>query len=210
MKKRNLSSFTVNPPLEAAAHLKAWFDSVREVELPNLLTDYSIRFAKDLMDRKLVPVHAGQNIISTEEYGDYWTRSYMQISLDDQKLYYVGCNNCFAEVTSKAGIGYTCMLCTKNVTSSIRLIVAVDVFDDTRRVTAGAIELVAQQILKMTTAELSQLLKLGVKYDLDPIRVELENKKFLVLFRRTYSPKPGGARRLLLVAYFDDMDPSDE
>ncbi|GAA0157362.1 hypothetical protein LIER_14646 [Lithospermum erythrorhizon] len=80
---RNISSFTVNPPLEAAAHLKTWFDSVREVELPNLLTDYSIAFAKDLVDRKLVPVHAVQNIISTKECGDYWTRSYMRISLDD-------------------------------------------------------------------------------------------------------------------------------
>ncbi|GAA0168989.1 hypothetical protein LIER_40688 [Lithospermum erythrorhizon] len=91
-----------------------------------------------------------------------------------------------------------------------RLVVAVDVFDGTGRVIAGAIEFVVEQILKTTTAQLSQLLKLGVKYNLDPIRAELENKKFLDLLRRTYSRKLGGARRLLLVAFFDDMEPSDD
>ncbi|GAA0185858.1 hypothetical protein LIER_33146 [Lithospermum erythrorhizon] len=131
------------------------FDSMREIELPNLLTDYSIAFAKDLVDRMIVPVHQVQNIVSTEECKDYWTRAYMQISLDDQELYYIGCN----------------------------------VFDDTGRVTAGAIGLVAEQILQTTAGSLSQVLRLGVKYDLDP--------------------KPGGSRRLLLVAYVNDIDPSD-
>ncbi|KAG9148757.1 hypothetical protein Leryth_013433 [Lithospermum erythrorhizon] len=163
------------------------------------------------VDMELILVHPLQNIISTEEEcGDFLTRAYMQISLDDRKLYYIGCNSCFAKVNSSAGIDYTCMLCLKNVTSSMRLVVAVDVFDGTGRVIAGAIEFVVEQILKTTTAQLSQLLKLGVKYNLDPIRAELENKKFLDLLRRTYSRKLGGARRLLLVAFFDDMEPSDD
>ncbi|KAG9152358.1 hypothetical protein Leryth_016736 [Lithospermum erythrorhizon] len=73
-----------------------------------------------------------------------------------------------------------------------------DVFDDTGRVTAGGMDLIVEQILQ-TTARGP-----GLKYKLDSTRVKLENKKFSFLLRRTYSRKAGGARRLLLVAFFDD------
>ncbi|KAG9140961.1 hypothetical protein Leryth_025968, partial [Lithospermum erythrorhizon] len=46
------------------------------------------------------------------------------------------------------------MLCNKNVTSSIRLAVSMDIFDSTGIVTGGAIEMVAEQILQATTNSL--------------------------------------------------------
>ncbi|GAA0167262.1 DNA helicase [Lithospermum erythrorhizon] len=36
---KNSSSFAVDPPIEAASGLKSWFDSMREIELPQLLED---------------------------------------------------------------------------------------------------------------------------------------------------------------------------
>ncbi|KAG9140962.1 hypothetical protein Leryth_025968, partial [Lithospermum erythrorhizon] len=70
------------------------------------------------------------------------------------KLFYIGCNNCFANVNSAEDIDYKCMLCNKNVTSSIRLAVSMDIFDSTGIVTGGAIEMVAEQILQATTNSL--------------------------------------------------------
>ncbi|GAA0170774.1 hypothetical protein LIER_24962 [Lithospermum erythrorhizon] len=102
------------------------------------------------------------------------------------------------------------MLCNKNVTSSIRLVVSMDIFDSTGRVTDGTIEMIAEQILQTTTTGLSRLIKLGVKYELDTIHGELESKRFLVLLRRTYSRRPGRTRRLLLVAYFDETVAMDK
>ncbi|KAG9156418.1 hypothetical protein Leryth_022839 [Lithospermum erythrorhizon] len=84
---------------------------------------------------------------------------------------------------------------------SRRLVVSMDVFDSTGRVTAGAIELVAEEILQTTTADLSRLIKLGIRYDLNTIRAELENKEFLILLWRTYSWGTSRISRLLLVAF---------
>ncbi|KAG9159653.1 hypothetical protein Leryth_013625 [Lithospermum erythrorhizon] len=93
---------------------------------------------------------------------------------------------------------------TISITMSRRLVVSMDVFDSTGRVTAGAIKLVAEEILQTTTADLSRLIKLGIRYDLNTIRAELENKEFLILLWRTYSWGTSRISRLLLVAFFDE------
>ncbi|KAG9136194.1 hypothetical protein Leryth_003795 [Lithospermum erythrorhizon] len=54
------------------------------------------------------------------QVSDYWTRASMQISLDDQKLFYIGCSNCFKKGQFPQGVDYTCMLCKKDVTSAMR------------------------------------------------------------------------------------------
>ncbi|KAG9150273.1 hypothetical protein Leryth_009814 [Lithospermum erythrorhizon] len=48
------------------------------------------------------------------------------------------------------------------------------------------------------------LIALGIRYDLNTIRAELENKEFLILLWRTYSWGTSRISRLLLVAFFDE------
>ncbi|KAG9136193.1 hypothetical protein Leryth_003796 [Lithospermum erythrorhizon] len=60
------------------------------------------------------------------------------------------------------------------------LVVSMDVFDSTGRVTAGAIELVAEEILQTTTADLSRL-TVGHNDDLNTIRRAGKIKSSLIL-----------------------------
>ncbi|GAA0144835.1 hypothetical protein LIER_36019 [Lithospermum erythrorhizon] len=48
---------------------------------------------------------------------------------------------------------------------------------------------------------------LGAEYDLELVRAEFHDKMYLVLLRRTYNRRSDARKRLLLVAYFDDIVP---
>ncbi|KAG9150919.1 hypothetical protein Leryth_003049 [Lithospermum erythrorhizon] len=149
----SLAPLTVDPPLCDVSALKSWFDTVREMELPALLDDYSIAFAKDLVDR---------NIVRKYSVGE--------IQTGDQ-------------VNAEAGVEYHCLLCDKDVMSTIRPRVSVDAYDHSGRVTAGVIEMVAEQILNCTATQLKTFVLKGVEYDLEPVRVEFHDKIYLVLLQ---------------------------
>ncbi|GAA0158329.1 hypothetical protein Leryth_027459 [Lithospermum erythrorhizon] len=50
----NVSSFIVDSPIEQVKAFKSWFESVNQVDLPNLLADNSIPRSKDLVVGNLV------------------------------------------------------------------------------------------------------------------------------------------------------------
>ncbi|GAA0139170.1 hypothetical protein LIER_00773 [Lithospermum erythrorhizon] len=179
----SLAPLIVDPPLCDVSALKSWFDTVREMELPALLDDYSIAFAKDLVDRNIVRKYSVGEIQTGDQCGDFWTRSFLQLTPGEQSLYYIGCGNCFTKVNAEAGVEYHCLLCDKDVMSTIRPRVSVDAYDHSGRVTAGVIEMVAEQILNCTATQLKTFVLKGVEYDLEPVRVEFHDKIYLVLLQ---------------------------
>ncbi|GAA0142413.1 hypothetical protein LIER_03319 [Lithospermum erythrorhizon] len=171
----NSTSFTIDAPLERVLALKLWFDSVREMELPGLLDDYSIAFAKDLVDRNLVRRYSIGDILAAEQ----------------------GLLDTFVPAADPLGT-------TLDVIARIRPLVSMDVFDHSGNITAGAIESVAEQILRCDVSELRRSITKGTGYDLDPLKTNFDDKMYPLLLRCTYNRRSVTQKHLLLVAYFDD------
>ncbi|GAA0174728.1 hypothetical protein LIER_28061 [Lithospermum erythrorhizon] len=91
------------------------------------------------------------------ESGDYWVRGFLQLSEQNQKLYYIGCSNCFSKINVEAGICYTCALCNKEVISCLRPIVIMSVTDYTGSMEVVSIQNIADQILQATPTKISEL-----------------------------------------------------
>ncbi|KAL6568843.1 hypothetical protein OROHE_003584 [Orobanche hederae] len=181
------------------------FDEIGIHHLPKLLEDYSIPRAKDLADRNLVRKYSIQEIQETE-CGQFWTRAFLQVTDANQSLHYIGCSNCHTKVNAIADSKYPCQLCNKPAVASIRPCISIDVTDHTGRITVGAIDTVAEQILQCTAAQLEQFVKQGIGFELDPVMAEFRDKPYLILLRRKFSTRPASERRLLLLAYFQDAD----
>ncbi|GAA0144209.1 hypothetical protein LIER_04716 [Lithospermum erythrorhizon] len=81
--------------LEAAQ--KLYSQVSRENELPSLLKDYSVAFAKYLVDRNLVNKYSMGEIQSIYQSGDFWTRAFLQVTEEEQRLHYIGCSNCYTK-----------------------------------------------------------------------------------------------------------------
>ncbi|GAA0156248.1 hypothetical protein LIER_13780 [Lithospermum erythrorhizon] len=81
-----------------------------------------------------------------------------------------------------------------------------NVYDHSGRTTVEEIEDVVEQILQCTP---TQLVKEGIGLELEPIKLELQDKMYIVLLHRTYSRRSDAQQRLLLVAYYDDTVPPE-
>ncbi|GAA0156521.1 hypothetical protein LIER_38284 [Lithospermum erythrorhizon] len=204
VRAKNSSSFAVDPPVEGATYLKSWFDTVRDAELPQLLEDKSILTYRDMVRAGSIRTYTVAEIQNSTECRDYWIRGLLQLHEEDQKLFYVGCSNCFSKINISDGVQYTCLLCKKEVVSRLRPIVIMSIEDLTGSMEAVATGNVAEQIIQTTSSQIVELMKLGQTYDLHSIKTEFQNKTFLMLLRRTYARRFDAQRRLLLAAYFDE------
>ncbi|GAA0179758.1 hypothetical protein LIER_30014 [Lithospermum erythrorhizon] len=138
------------------------------------------------------------------EGGDYWIRGLLQLYEADQRLYYIGCNNCFTKIDVDPGVTYDCHFCEKKVVFCIRPLVIMSVTDDTGSSDVVVVGSVAERIMQTTTDQIAELKKMGQPYDLNSVRTDFENKIFLMLLRRGSGKKAGIQRRPLLVAYYDE------
>ncbi|GAA0158152.1 hypothetical protein LIER_15251 [Lithospermum erythrorhizon] len=102
---------------------------------------------------------------------------FLQISEEDQKLYYIRCNNCNSKISaSEEGIKYTCYACRKEVLTTARPLVFMSVTDESGTLKVVAIDDIAEQILQKNASDMLRLMNMGQKYDLDTLRY-LEDTK---------------------------------
>ncbi|GAA0166345.1 hypothetical protein LIER_21520 [Lithospermum erythrorhizon] len=100
---------------------------VRDAELPQLLDDESILTYRDTVCAGSIRTYSVVEIRNSTECRDYWISGFLQLHEEDQKLFYVGCSNCFLKINISDGIQYTCLLCKKEVVSRLRPIVIMSI-----------------------------------------------------------------------------------
>ncbi|GAA0154105.1 hypothetical protein LIER_12186 [Lithospermum erythrorhizon] len=184
--------------------MKSWFDTVRNDVLLQLQETKSISKYKELVYDGSMKIHTISELRNETEVGDYWIRGFLQIYETDQKLYYIGCSNCFSKIDVDPGITYDCHFCEKKVVSSTRPIVIMSVTDDTGCLEVVVVGKVAERIMQTTPEHINELKKIGETYDLNSIKTDFENKMFLMLLHQSTGKRLGMQRRPLLVAYYDE------
>ncbi|GAA0161955.1 hypothetical protein LIER_43589 [Lithospermum erythrorhizon] len=87
---------------------------MNELELEELLVDQSITISKELVEKGDKKVHRVSELQYITKSDDYWVRGILQISDEDLKIFYIGCNNCNSKTsTNEEGVKYTCNICLK-------------------------------------------------------------------------------------------------
>ncbi|GAA0157948.1 hypothetical protein LIER_38551 [Lithospermum erythrorhizon] len=94
---KNSSSFTINPPLELVFNLKSWIDSKTRQELEEFLVDQTITLLRNQLTQGSKKILTLAEIKTAEKNGDYWVKGLLQIATEEQKFFYLGCNNCSAK-----------------------------------------------------------------------------------------------------------------
>ncbi|GAA0157580.1 hypothetical protein LIER_14820 [Lithospermum erythrorhizon] len=106
-------------------------------------------------------IHTIDEINSMTKYGEYWVRGFLQISEEDQKLYYIRCNNYNSKISaSEEGIKYTCYACRKEVLTTARPLVFMSITDESGMLKVVAIDDVAEQILQTNASDLLRLMNM--------------------------------------------------
>ncbi|GAA0154925.1 hypothetical protein LIER_12768 [Lithospermum erythrorhizon] len=85
-KRLGISSYKVNPPLEAAKELKSWIDSKSEVELDELHVDQSITISKEFVEKGDLKIHTVSELANIVKSDEYWTiaRPLVAMLISDQ------------------------------------------------------------------------------------------------------------------------------
>ncbi|GAA0183194.1 hypothetical protein LIER_30655 [Lithospermum erythrorhizon] len=146
---------------ELATSLKIWPDfRLNQDELQELLTAQPLSISRGLIAEGDLKIRIIDEINSMTKYGEYWVRGFLQISEEDQKLYYIGCNNCNSKISaSEEGIKYTCYACRKEVLTTARPLVFMSM----------------RVILQTNASDLLRLMNMGQKYDLDTLRLDFQD-----------------------------------
>ncbi|GAA0158502.1 hypothetical protein LIER_15510 [Lithospermum erythrorhizon] len=85
-----------------------------------------------------------------------------------------------------------------------RPIVIMSVTDDTGCLEVVAVGKVVERIMQSTPEHINELQKIGETYDLNSIKIDFENKIFLMLLHQSNGKRSRMQRRPLLVTYYDE------
>ncbi|GAA0158119.1 hypothetical protein LIER_15225 [Lithospermum erythrorhizon] len=83
---KNSSSFTINPPIEAALNFKSWAESRTDTQIQSMLVDQIISRSKQRLNEGNEIIHTVADLQNMTKPGDYWIRRFLQIYEDEQKL----------------------------------------------------------------------------------------------------------------------------
>ncbi|GAA0170708.1 hypothetical protein LIER_24908 [Lithospermum erythrorhizon] len=149
------------------------------------LTNY-----RDLVYEGNMKVNSVAKLANETEGGDYWIRGFFQIYKTYQKLYYIGCSNCFTKIDVDLGVIYDCHFYEeKKVISCIRPLVIMSIRDDSGASEVVAVGRVAERIKQTTAEQITELKKMGQIYDLNSIQADFEDTIFLMLLHRGFGIK---------------------
>ncbi|GAA0139218.1 hypothetical protein LIER_35048 [Lithospermum erythrorhizon] len=170
--------------LDSKKHCR--FDSLPESELQKIMSNQSIVISKELVCKGSIEVYTVAEIDNLLESGDYWVKGFLQLSEEHQKLFYVGCSNCHSKIDIEdIGIHYECHVCNKNVVTTLRPFVVLSIIDHTSTAKPIAMGDVAETILQNSISNTAKLTKLGLDYDLQSIRSELDGRQFMMFLRHS-------------------------
>ncbi|GAA0171266.1 hypothetical protein LIER_41117 [Lithospermum erythrorhizon] len=160
----------MNPILEEAANtlsvvvakrLSPSKSKFKLIELDELLVDQTITLSRNQLTQGSEKILTLAEIETAEKNGDYWVKGLLQIGAEEQNVFYLGCNNCSAKIsTDQEGIEYLCYNCQNEATVTSRPLVLMIVADERMMVKVVEIDKVVERILQTTSANIFRLSQL--------------------------------------------------
>ncbi|KAG9131967.1 hypothetical protein Leryth_023226 [Lithospermum erythrorhizon] len=117
------STVVVASPLNSALKNSSSLQSIRtdcfqleimtRQELEEFLVDQTITLLRNQLTQGSKKILTLAEIKTAEKNGDYWVKGLLQIATEEQKFFYLGCNNCSAKISAVRGVEYLCYDCQK-------------------------------------------------------------------------------------------------
>ncbi|GAA0167038.1 hypothetical protein LIER_22062 [Lithospermum erythrorhizon] len=80
---KNSSSFTINPPIEAALNFKTWVESRTDIEIQSMLVHQTISRSKQHVNEGDETIPTVAELQNMRKPGDYWIKGFLQINEED-------------------------------------------------------------------------------------------------------------------------------